>query len=178
MRNIKLGVLSIFAWANMVHGDETFLQIARIEASYKELPKLTELISGESKLTLFEGLPRQAGGQKELELEETVIQKEFPFYKVPIKVSKADENLLRQICSKTESFQPFGGFKGSGGFHPDYSLHWAIGDRVAQIQVCFGRHEIRGYLDDVYVYTEISSGTLKWLSEILGRYKSQRPETK
>ena len=182
MKSLILGAIILFVASCSLPGEFVFPEVAKIQATYKEFPKLAEAIRGASDLTLYEGLPHQMFEKEQLELElkakETVIQNEFPFYKRPNPVSKADKKLLREICVNAKSFRPFSGFKGCGGFHPDYSLHWLEGKKVAQIQICFGCHEIRGYCEGVYVYCEINGPAMKQLREVLGRYQSQRPRRK
>ena len=142
----------------------------------------SKAIGQTSTLELFEGLPHQSWEgellKSELANKKTVTIHDFPFYQKPQKISDKDAATLRALCLGKKSFEPFGGYKLCGGFHPDWCLRWTEGTTVTDIHVCFGCHEIKAYSGKTMVYCDMNGDTHKKLKKLLAAYQKERPAKK
>jgi len=150
-----------------------------IQKSFAMLSKVLKPVSESATLTLFEGLPHQAWEAPALETElaskDTIQRFGFPFYRKPVQVTEADTKKLLSIIQAPGAFKEFRGFKGCGGFHPDYSLTWTDGNETSEIHLCFGCDEIKAYHNDIEVYCEMGEKTQNEFIHLLKKYRVQRP---
>ncbi len=153
---------------------------ARVKASFSHLSDVLRQVTTESTLTLYEGLPHQHFYKKEM-IDE-LIGKECRrrrgsfFYKHPNQVTGDDAGHLREIVVDQDSFQIWGGPKGCGGFHPDFSLLWTTGNGMVEFHICFGCHECQLFFNDTHVYCEIADDGYSRLKKILELYHDQLPD--
>ena len=170
-------LLSCFL-ANYSTAEEIDPATAKIRATFKEMPKVQNLLKGATTMVLFEGLPHPGWEKKKLEAEllrkETVKQHGFDFYKTPNKVTNEDVKALWKICLNKDSFRPYYGPKVCGGYHPDYSLHWANGKDTVEVQICFGCGEMKAFFNEQLVHCDMTKFSEQSFKRILGKYALQR----
>lgn len=140
---------------------------------------LSEKVGKADKVVLYEGLPHQRSERKllaaELETKETVQHHGFPFYAEPVKLKEEDAEQLTKLFTDADSFEPFGGYKKCGGFHPDYCIEWHAGQEVYRCLVCFGCGEVKvfGPKTELYCVIVAEAGFKK----VLQPYRKQRPKS-
>ena len=105
-------------------------------------------IRGADRVALYEGLPHpmfEGGVEDERRLKPTVDLHGYPFYAQPLGLADADRAVLTEVLGTEQSFSPLpeGLVKGCGGFHPDYAVEWAVGDRVYHCLICYGCGEVK-----------------------------------
>lgn len=98
----------------------------------------------------------------------------FYFYTETLPLKPDDAKQLKDILSDERSFKPFFGPKKCGGYHPDYSVVWPVGETVLEVQICFGCHEVKIYGPDQSLYCDIAGDTLSRLKDILKPYRKNR----
>ena len=90
-----------------------------IRASYLKLESIVALITDDSKLTLYEGLPGQIWNREqfesELKIKGSINRFGYSFYKNPNEVSAEDIKSLKTVIKNPKSFRKFSGHKGCGG---------------------------------------------------------------
>ncbi len=131
------------------------------------------------RITLYEGLPHQGYQPKKLaeEMKKPTIEKGgFPFYRDPLALKDADAKALGAILANRDTFQPFGGEKKCGGFHPDYALVvLSKGEEVTYL-ICFGCGEVTVYGSGrSETRYDLSLDARTRLGEILKPYWKNRP---
>jgi len=144
------------------------------KASFKNLAPLIGALKEDSKLTLYEGLPRGRDLiDSEKKAKKTITRYSYSFCEVPNAVSEEDAKRLKVLLQDPKAFEEFHGFKLCGGFHPDFALVWKDGDAELEFHLCFGCHEFRTWRNDAEVYGEISGAAFAGLKEILENYRKQ-----
>lgn len=148
--------------------------------SFAHFPQLRAAIGRSETLKLYEGLPHQRWEpdalKRELAEKPVVTLGGYPFYQVPLVVSPADAKRLRSISRSWWSFVPFRGFKACGGYHPDWCLAWSEGQNTYLVQICFGCHEMKAFLDGKELHGDIRHGAYSELEAMLARYQKDRPK--
>ena len=138
---LALSSLIVFAMLRFVNQPDAPKQ-NDLTATMSRIEKATSL-------TIFEGLPHQRWEPdtlaKELEEKKTFKIDEYPFYETPVAASEATIKELMALCRSRKTFQPFGGPKACGGFHPDWCLELNNGTSACHILICFGCKEARLY---------------------------------
>lgn len=98
-------------------------------------------------LTLYEGLPHPMYETEVLEAEKnakpTVDLHGYPFYRATLSLKPDDERSVKEILSTAATYEPFGGEKKCGGFHPDFAFAWTISGKRQACLICFGCKEIK-----------------------------------
>jgi hypothetical protein len=160
---------------------EKNIEIERLQTSFRELKPMVEKITDDMKPTLFEGLPHQFYNPEqlaaELKTKQTITRHEFAFYKAPVDLAAADQQMLIKLIKSPDSFRAATGVqKLCGGFHPDFSLVWEINGSPVEIQFCFGCGEIKAYRDKTQVHCDIQTEAHTAIREILEKYHKQRPK--
>lgn len=148
--------------------------------SFARFPELRAAIGGSETLKLYEGLPHQTwepeGLKKELAGKPVVTLGGYPFYEEPLEASPADAKRLRSISRSWWSFVPFRGFKACGGYHPDWCMAWSDGQNTYLVQICFGCHEMKAFLDGKQLHGDIRPGAFSELETTLAHYQKNRPK--
>ncbi len=92
---------------------------------------------------VFEGLPRLKGKRLEdiKQKNDTLEIGGWSFFAKPLEVSDSTADLLRWTLVDFKSFEPYGGPKFCGGFHPDFCVEWEVGGEKQYMQICFGCEE-------------------------------------
>ncbi|MEQ2008130.1 MAG: hypothetical protein ABMA26_15135 [Limisphaerales bacterium] len=148
--------------------------------SFARFPELRTAIGRSETLKLYEGLPHQRWESESLKRElagkPVVTLAGYPFYKEPLEMNPADASRLKSICRSWWSFVPFRGYKACGGYHPDWCLAWSDGRQTYLVQLCFGCHEMKAFLDGKELHGDIRHGAYSELETMLARYRKNRPE--
>ncbi len=131
-------------------------------------------------ITLYEGLPHQGYEAKRFAEESkkpTIEKGGFPFYREPLTLKEADAKALGAVLARPDTFQPFGGEKKCGGFHPDYAIVVSASGEETTYLICFGCGEAKVYGPDRsetrYDFGHDSKDPR--LSAILKPYQKNRP---
>jgi hypothetical protein len=132
------------------------------------------------RVTLYEGLPRWFGERDLLEEEQRskpwIDLHRFPFYTPPLGLPAADRARLTVLLGSEASFRQVGDVvKGCGGFHPDFAVEWAVGDRVYHCLICFGCSEVQVFGPGGELHCEIADPDP--LKRLLIPYQKCRPTT-
>jgi hypothetical protein len=101
------------------------------------------------RVALYEGLPHQffEGNllAEEKQSKPAVELHGYWFYAGSLDLKDSDRAKLVATLGSEESFAPLpdGVVKACGGFHPDFAVEWAAGDRVYRCLICFGCGEAK-----------------------------------
>lgn len=131
------------------------------------------------RITLYEGLPHQLYESAKLaqEKQKSTIEKGgFPFYRDPLALKDADARALGAILANAGTFQPFGGEKKCGGFHPDYALVASSNGEEVTYLICFGCGEVMVYGSGrSETRYDLDRDARTRLGDILKPYQKNRP---
>ena len=131
------------------------------------------------KITLYEGLPHQmyeSGKLAEEKTKPTVEKGGFPFYRDPLALKDADAKALGTILANPDTFEPFGGEKKCGGFHPDYALVASSKGEEFTYLICFGCGEVTVYGSGrSETRYDLGRDARTRLEELLKPYQKNRP---
>jgi hypothetical protein len=140
-----------------------------------------KLLKGAEKATLYEGLPHQrheaALLKKEKASKKTVDFGDFIFYQEPLEVSDADFKALKTILSDAQTFRPYSGEKGCGGYHPDYFIEWYAEGEICRVYVCFGCGEAKLVGPNGETKYDLDSAGRIKLEDVLFAYHKNRPDS-
>lgn len=131
-------------------------------------------------LTLYEGLPHPREEKlmaEEIKKSSTVVLSGFHFYAQRRSPREADVRPFRQLSSDYRSFEPYGGPKFCGGYHPDWCLEWQLGDdgEVYQLFICLGCHEAHFVGPRGELRVDIQSPAYERFRDLLKPYDKNRP---
>ena len=105
--------------------------------------KYLKTVSESDELTIYAGLPR--GDKEQLQKikddYKTIKIFDFDFYANPVEAKPASIEDLRSDLVDYQLFQPYGGPKFCGGFHPDFCIQWTADGKTYNMQICFTCHE-------------------------------------
>ena len=134
-------------------------------------------VGGDSRLTLYEGLPHDQSESELFETEKkeksTVERRDFFFYEETLLVSNEDEEEFRRFSKAIIPIADDEEPRACPPIHPDYELVWVRGPNKASFVVCFGCQVIivsAGGRDKECVvpnFTEFAS--------LLKKHRNQRP---
>jgi hypothetical protein len=110
----------------------------------KQFAFLSASMARADELTLFEGLPRGSDDLlNEIKSNHATIEIDgWSFYEKPRELSPAVEYQLRKTLMDYTAFEPYGGPKFCGGFHPDFAVQWSDGDKKYSALVCLTCFEV------------------------------------
>ncbi len=153
---------------------------AQSQQAFAKLASMLAKIPAEPVPAIFEGLPHPINQPEllaaELQNKVNVSRHGFAFYKFPEKPDATDRKKLISLLMGDNSFRMVRGKKLCGGFHPDFSLVWALDGGEIEIQVCFGCQEIKAYHGDTAVHCEIGDDTFAVLKPLLNKYHRLHPD--
>jgi hypothetical protein len=122
----------------------TIIIASIVSCSTNKLPALPS--PDPDKIVLYEGLPRQDYEPErfaEDSKKPTILKGGFPFYQEPLTLKETDAKTLGKMLAHADMFQPFGGEKKCGGFHPDYAIVvWSKGEETTYL-ICLGCGEAK-----------------------------------
>jgi hypothetical protein len=160
-------------------GEDEYQKFEKEQKSVFETLQKILLNTTQETLILYEGLPHQMWEEKSLEKElkekKTIKIDGYPFYEETLQVKEHD---LREIFNQLKNaklFQPYGGPKACGGYHPDYCLRVKTPTKTLDIQICFGCHEMVLLSEGKKYMCDMSEGTDEKLKKTIGIYKKNRP---
>lgn len=149
------------------------------DTTFENHTALAAAVKTANQAVLYEGLPSPAEDdvfQKELSSKQTIELHGYRFYEEPLKLKSRDRRRLTGLFCNSRSFQPYGGEKAGGGFHPDFCVEWRIGDEVYHALVCFGSLQMKAYGPDQELLCDIKDEASKQLRRVLRTYRKQRPK--
>lgn len=139
------------------------------------------LMKNAEKATLYEGLPHQkhepALLKQEKESKKTLIFGDFAFYEEHFELKEADFNQLKSILSDPDSFRPWSGEKGCGGYHPDYFIEWYADGEICRAYVCFGCGEAKLVGPNGETKYDLNATARTRLENVLLGYHKNRPDS-
>ncbi|GAA5495978.1 hypothetical protein Rhal01_02159 [Rubritalea halochordaticola] len=152
------------------------------ESFMSQISPILKHVQTKSKITLHEGLPHQLWDKEllaaELKKQKHEMRQGFAFY-VPAQSSNIvpeDRKQLLAILADPESYEPYSGPKRCGGYHPDFSVEFQSGKHLVEIQLCFGCHESKLFLDGKFkLHTDLKGRTMTKLEPLLRRYHQENP---
>ena len=139
--------------------------------------ELRATIKKSDRVFIYEGLPHQ-GFESELfkrekQRKDIIIIGGYPFYTPKNHESMIGEAALKDIIAKTNNYTQCEGIKLCGGFHPDYAIEWANGDKNYYILFCYSCGEVLVVDDNkTYIYDFKFTEELK---AIFNEFESKRP---
>jgi hypothetical protein len=189
---LAVSLLSVVACGRIQYQESQYPQVSRGEAVLvEEAPKtankatvdeaFVSLLKNAEKATLYEGLPHQrhesALLKKEKETKKTLMFGDFSFYQEPFELTAADFKELQAIISNPDTFQPWSGEKGCGGYHPDYFIEWYAEGEICRVYVCFGCGEAKLVGPNGETKYDLASAGRTKLENVLFAYHRNRPDS-
>jgi len=140
-----------------------------------------KLLKDAEKATLYEGLPHQrhesALLKQEKAAKKTLDFGDFTFYQEPFEVKDTDFKALKAILSSPETFRPYSGEKGCGGYHPDYFVEWYAEGEICRVYLCFGCGEAKVVGPNGETKYDLDSAGRVKLEDVLFAYHKNRPDS-
>jgi hypothetical protein len=147
--------------------------------NFDDLKPLVTTLAKADKVILHEGLPHPSEDkafETEKKTKKTIGIGGWLFYAEPLEPKDEDVKKLTELLTAETTFEPFGGVKKCGGFHPDYAVEWHVGKDHYYALICFGCHEAKVYGPEKAVYVDIRKDGYDSLTKLLKPYRKNRPE--
>ena len=148
--------------------------------SFSNIEGIFSLLPRNVQPKLFEGLPHQHFRTEEMHAElvgkECVMRQRHFFYKSQPELDESDAARLLELLGSPSTYEIYSGFKGCGGFHPDFALVWQDSETEIEFQLCFGCGDAKIYGGENWVFCQIKKAAREELKSILGKYHRQLPD--
>jgi hypothetical protein len=174
---------SVFRWATVTLVGCTFAGCSgepTVSTQFEPNKVVFATAREATRLTLYEGLPHQMFEAtqlaNELKTKATVTLHGFPFYQETLHLKEEDAARLKAALGDEGSFEPYGGPKKCGGFHPDYCAEWEADGLLYRCLICFGCTEVKVYGPGRALHCDIRPEVEKNLEKLLKPYRKSRPE--
>jgi hypothetical protein len=150
-----------------------------VSSCQKNLQAFTEAVRQADRVVLYEGLPHPMF-ESRLSVEERRNKaihelNGYSFYQEPLPLTTADAERLSEILGGSGTYGLFSGEKLCGGFHPDYTVEWHVGENRYRALICFGCHEVKLFGPVLALRNDLDQRAYGKLREILQDYRKNRP---
>lgn len=135
------------------------------------------MVANAKQLTVYEGLPRHIGDERNLEQElarqDVIIFCAQAFYSPGN--TPSDDSTLKEVITSPSSLRSYNSFRRSGSFHPDYAVTWKDNGTLHYIFVSLDSSEIIFCSPKATHQYSLSSDALAKLKAALAPYAKKRP---
>lgn len=132
-----------------------------------------------SSAEIFEGLPHPRWEKQALAAEsrrsDTFQNHDFGFYRPAMALPQPARSLLLDRIQTLTTYQPWGGPKSCGGFHPDLLVRFTSDGGPIDLHLCFGCSEAMIYDGLSFILVDMKEPVSDKLQQLQETHREKRP---
>lgn len=116
--------------------------------------------------------------ERELAQKKTIRLHGYPFYEDSRNLPGTEAGPFTALFTSKLSFKRYDGRKQCGGYSPDYSIEWKLGEAATQALICLECGEVKMFGPKSELHCDLSMQAHQRLRDLLHPYEKNRPPAK